>query len=206
MKGLDKFIILIVLVGGIWLVLSSGKPNLHQITPEKMLSCINKQERCVSTDEVAKFIMGKDPSVILVDVRTEEEYKKFSLPGSINIPFDSVLNENFSSYVNQDIYKIIFYSNGNTLADKTWLVCRGLDYKNIYVMTGGLNEWVKTILRPVKPSDTESSDAFAMYEFRKGASKYFGGGGSDGASSSVGAPAPSAPKGHKKKKAGGGCE
>jgi hypothetical protein len=44
-------------------------------------------------------------------------------------------------------------------------------------MSGGLNRWVETILKPMPPEQTAPSEEFALYDFRKGASMYFGGGG-----------------------------
>jgi len=207
MKGTDKIFIFLLFVGAVWLVLASSKSKQKQLSPKKLLYVVNQHSRYFSTDEIAKALMSQDPSVLLVDVRSAAEYKKFALQGAINIPVDSILSDSYKDYVNQDIYQTVFYSNGSSLADRAWLICAGLGYKNNFVMKGGLNEWIKTIIRPQKPADTESSDAFDLYEFRKGASRFFGGGGVNASTSSAGAPPPPKPVAHKKKKAaGGGCE
>jgi len=42
-------------------------------------------------------------------------------------------------------------------------------------MKGGLNEWMKTIIRPKMPPQTAPETAFEKYDFRKAASLYFTG-------------------------------
>ena len=62
-----------------------------------------------------------------------------------------------------------------TLHDQAWVLAKRLGFKGTYVMKGGLNRWMKTIINPDKPSEEEPSTAFATYEFRKGAMMYFTG-------------------------------
>lgn len=177
MKKKDLLFIGILFIGAIWVVLIPNSKNIyHQILPSELVYEISKDERYISTDDVAKFIIDKDPSILLVDVRTPEEYKEYSLQGALNIPYDSLLNESSKGLVNQDIYKIIFYSNGSSLADQAWLTCKRIGYDNNYVMKGGLNRWFQTIIRPIKPEEFALPEEFELYSFRKGASMFFGGG------------------------------
>ena len=207
MKGTDKFFIFLLFVGAVWLVFAASGNKHEQLSPKKLLYKLNQHQRYISTDNVAKAIMSQDPSVLLVDVRPATEYKKFALQGAINIPVDSILSDSYKDYVNQDVYKTVFYSNGSSLADRAWLICTGLGYKNNFVMKGGLNEWIKTIIRPQKPAEYKTSEAFDLYEFRLGASRFFGKAGGGAAASSAGAPPAPKPIAHKKKKAAaGGCE
>mgnify|MGYP003963235403 FL=1 len=55
------------------------------------------------------------------------------------------------------------------------MISRQLGYENNYVLQGGLNYWTETILNPSAPSPYSADDEIAKYEFRKGASQYFGG-------------------------------
>ena len=208
MKTTDKFFIGLLLFGAVWLLLAPSKPELKEIPLKDLVQEATQYDRYVSTDEVAKAIMSNDPSVILIDVRSPEAYKKYTLPGAINIPVDSILNDQYADYVNQDVYKTVFFSNGSSEANRAWLICASLGYKNNYVMKGGLNEWIRTIIRPEKPAEWSSAGDFDLFEFRKGASRFFGGANASGsAEPATPAPAPK-PIAHKKKKqaAAGGCE
>ncbi len=48
---------------------------------------------------------------------------------------------------------------------------------NDYVMKGGLNKWIETIIQPPRPKLGASDQELAIYTFRKAASMFFGGGG-----------------------------
>ncbi|HFB62002.1 MAG TPA: hypothetical protein ENJ69_03360 [Bacteroidetes bacterium] len=50
-----------------------------------------------------------------------------------------------------------------------------MGYSDIYVMKGGLNRWIETIIQPKEPGEEDPYTAFEQYEFRKGAQLYFTG-------------------------------
>ena len=77
-------IIFLVLAGG--LVLLPKYQKQEGIKSEELLSHANSPERYISTDQIANKIINQDPSFILVDVRDEDSYNKYSLPNAVNIP------------------------------------------------------------------------------------------------------------------------
>ncbi|MEA3451174.1 MAG: rhodanese-like domain-containing protein [Bacteroidota bacterium] len=177
MKKTDWYILIPILLGAIWLAfLPNKRYDYHEISPKDLLYQISLDERYVSTDEIAKFIISQDPSVILVDVRTPEEYAKFTLQGALNIPFDSLLNPNYAGYLDQDVYTVVLFSNGSSLADQAWFMLKRIDFEGTQVMKGGLNEWIETIIRPQKPEEDAETEQWELYETRKTASLFFGGG------------------------------
>jgi len=164
--------ILIILAGGLVLL---PKYEKHEgIKPEQLLSNVISPERYISTDKLADILINQDPSYLLIDVRDEESYTKYSLPNAINIPLKKLLSEDFEAYLNQDQYNVVLYSNDNFYADQAWIICNRLDYKNLNVLKGGINKWYKTIINPPKPTENMPAEAFELYTFRKAASMYFG--------------------------------
>ena len=152
------------------------KPKeLKQIEPQQLLREIIQPTRYVTTDQVAKMIIHKDPSLELIDLRSSDEFAKFSLPNSINIPLDSLLNSSSLSYLGIPGTKVVFIGNDDILADQAWVLTKRLGFKSTYVMTGGLNLWMETIIKPQEPSEEEPFVAMETYEFRKGAQLYFTG-------------------------------
>ena len=152
------------------------KPKeLKQIEPQQLLREIIQPTRYVTTDQVAKMIIHKDPSLEMIDVRSSDEFAKFALPNSINIPFDSLLNSSSLSYFGIPGTKVVFIGNDDILADQAWVLTKRLGFKSTYVMTGGLNRWMETIIKPQEPSEDEPIVAMETYEFRKGAQLYFTG-------------------------------
>jgi len=179
-------------------------PN-GEIAPKELVKTLERNENYYSVDKVAEQLISKDPLLQLVDVRPEEEFNKFSLPGAINIPLDKILDESSEDYVNQEIYNTVFYSNGTTDAFVALMLVTRKGYKNNYVMKGGLNEWVEKILRPKHEGNFDViSDE--LYQFRKGAQAYFGGGTAAPVVDASAAPKPKKKVVKRKKKAvSGGC-
>ncbi|OQX96990.1 MAG: hypothetical protein B6I20_13580, partial [Bacteroidetes bacterium 4572_117] len=110
------FISALVIILGIILLFLPFKQNINQLSPEKLLLTITNNDRFFSTDDVARFIISGDPSYQLIDVRSEEEFEKFSLDGAINIPLSKFLDKDetgsyeWEAYLNQDIKTNVFYS------------------------------------------------------------------------------------------------
>jgi rhodanese-related sulfurtransferase len=145
-----------------------------QIEPRQLLFELIQPTRYVSTDQVAKMIIQNDPSLELIDVRSASEFDKFTLPKAVNVPLDSLL-VNKSNYFGIPGTKVVFISNDDITADQAWILTKRLGYNSTYVMKGGLNCWMETIIDPKAPAEEESGLDFATYSFRKGAQLYFTG-------------------------------
>jgi len=165
-------LLLIILAGGLVLI---PKYQKHEgIKPELLLSNSISSERYISTDEVASIIINQDPSYLLIDVRDEESYNKYSLPNAVNIPINKLLDEDFEPYLNQDEYDVVLFSNDNFYADEAWIICNRLNFKNLRVLEGGINKWYNTIINPTKPTENMAATEFELFSTRKAASMFFG--------------------------------
>jgi rhodanese-related sulfurtransferase len=208
MKSLHFLTLVLVIPALIIAMVPQNTMKPYKLTAEQMLAEIRTGTQFVSPDEVADKIIQKDPSIQLIDVRNPREFDMYSLPGAINIPLQNVLSEENTDILNQGTKMNIFYSNGSTEANEAWLLTRQLDYQNNYVLEGGLNYWMETIMNPTKPGNGVSNDEIARYDFRKAASAALGGGGAISTVAPFGAPKgtpkPVVPV-KKKKKAAGGC-
>jgi len=164
--------IFILLAGGLVLL---PKYEKHEgIDPQELLSNVISPERYISTDILADKLINQDPSYLLIDVRDEESFNKNTLPNAINIPMSKLLDENFKMYLDQDAYNVVLFSNDNFYADQAWILCARLNYKNLHVLKGGVNQWYNTIINPIKPNENMPAEAFELYNFRKAASMYYG--------------------------------
>jgi len=208
MKPLRLLGLFIIPMGLIIAAVPQNKTNPYKLTAEELLAESNTRNQFVTADVVADMIIKKDPALRLIDVRSQEEFEKFSLPGAINIPAANLLSAEFSDILNQDIKMNVFYSNGTLASNEAWMITRQLGYENNYVLEGGLNYWFDAILNPQKPASTNPDEEFAKYDFRKSAGQALGGGGltaqpaSDNAAPSA---KPAVKPVAKKKKAAGGC-
>ena len=202
----SRWILTVVLLafGTIAAMLPEKTNRSAQLNAEELLREILSETYVVSTDELADLLIQKDPSILLIDVRSPAEYAAFTLPGAVNIPFDSLLNEDWGGYLDQEVKRNIFFSNGTTLSSRAWVLTKQLGYPNNYFLEGGLNEWFATIIEPQPPATTASEEAFRQYQTRLAASQYFTG--KSGQSVSTQKAKPLKPiKRRKKKMVQGGC-
>jgi len=179
----------------------------YKLTAEELLVEAQEGAQFMSTDEIADRVVQKDPSFQLIDVRAQNEFEKFHLPNAINIPISEILSEDWADVLDQDVKMNVFYSNGTLKANEAWMITRQLGFNNNYVLQGGLNYWIETILNPTAPTSTSPDEEIAKYDFRKGAGMALGGGASVSTTSATtsSSPMPAVKKKKKKKRAAGGC-
>jgi rhodanese-related sulfurtransferase len=203
MKSRTWLALFLIPMGLIIAAVPQNKTKPYKLTADELLSEANTRTQYVTPDVVADMIVKKEPELRLIDVRSQDEFEKFSLPGAINIPATDLLSDKYT----EDIKMNIFYSNGTVAANEAWMITRQLGYTNNYVLEGGLNYWFDTILNPQKPPATSPDEEFARYDFHKSAGLALGGGGAVQISqdqTSVSAK-PAIKTSGKKKKAAGGC-
>jgi rhodanese-related sulfurtransferase len=208
MKALHYLTMILLILAVVIAMVPQNTTKPYKLTAEELLAEIRTGTQFVSPDEVADKIVQKDPSIQLIDVRNPREFDMFSLPGAINIPLQNIFSEENADILNQGTKMNIFYSNGSTEANEAWLLTRQLGYQNNYVLQGGLNYWMETIMNPEKPGVLAANDEVARYDFRKAASSALGGGSVTSiapAAKDASAPKPGVVPVKKKKKASGGC-
>ncbi|PTN08830.1 rhodanese-like domain-containing protein [Mangrovibacterium marinum] len=197
----------IVPLGLIIAAIPENTTKPYRLTADQLLDEVKEELQFVHPDQIADMLIQKDPTLQLIDVRSRAEFEKFSLPGAINVPIESLLDAEYTDYLNQDVKMNVFYSNSSNKANQAWMITRQLGYRNNYVLQGGLNYWVETIMNPEMPAQTSPNEEFAKYDFRKGAGAALGGGAIVPATSTQEAPAalPPVTKTKKKKRVQGGC-
>jgi rhodanese-related sulfurtransferase len=208
MKNMNPRVLLAIFIIPLGLILAFVPANTthpYKLSPEELLEYVNSGMQYFTPDEVADMIVNKDPSLVLIDVRAETEYEKFHLPGAINIPLTSLLDDQWKDYIHQDLRYNVFYSNGTVSANQAWMLTRQLGYLNNYVLQGGLNYWVETIMNPSAPGSTSPNEEIAKYDFRIGAGQALGGGAVLESSGQVAPELPKIAPRPAKKKAQGGC-
>lgn len=208
MKPLKILAIAFVPLGIIIAAVPENTTRPYKLTAEELLTEVMESRQFMTPDEIAQMLIDKDPSLQLIDVRSKDQFEKFSLPNAINVPLESLLSDEFEETLNQDIKLNVFYSNSSNEANQAWMITRQLGYKNNYVLQGGLNYWAETIMKPEKPAEGSPNEELAKYNFRQGASQALGGGLDATATSPEAKSDASKPviqKTRKKKGAAGGC-
>ncbi|MEH7249666.1 rhodanese-like domain-containing protein [Neobacillus niacini] len=89
------------------------------------------------TVEKAKEMIDEE-KVIILDVRTPEEYNSGHIPGSELVPLQVL--EGMSEDLDKDKSYLLVCRSGNR-SQQAAEILTSKGFKNVYNMTGGMNEW-----------------------------------------------------------------
>lgn len=104
------------------------------------ISCSDKSSEPIKIDAFeAKTMLDEDPTIILVDVRTESEYESGHIASAILIPLDSLSSLAESMLPNKDTKIIIYCRSGNRSAQAVSIL-DDLGYTQLYDL-GGIIDW-----------------------------------------------------------------
>ncbi len=151
------------------------KPYHYEEKPERLISDIMQPSRFISADDVARLLIDKDPSLLLVDIRPSAEFNQFALNEAVNIPSDSLLAPNSLEYFKAGHNKVVLYGNGDIRSQMAWLELRKHGLDHVFVLKGGLNSWFSEIINPTIPSPASSQSEYDLYSFRRAAGNFFSG-------------------------------
>ena len=168
-----KFSIILLGLGLILALLPLSGSRSFTVNPKKLLSEVLDNSTYFTVDQVAKFMVSEDSSVQIIDLRTPEEFRTLNIPGSINIPYSKLLDNDPGSFLNNGKARNIFYSNGDFDSNYAIAFERGLNFNNTYVMKGGLNEWFNTVMNSNFTGGRISARENALFETRTRARKLF---------------------------------
>jgi len=96
--------------------------------------------------ELADRLLGGDPSIMLVDIRTPAEFINFHIRSAVNVQVAD-LPVALAPYKNQGL--LVLYSNGMTHPAQARDSLFRLGFSNVYLLTDGLEGFIKTCLQPV---------------------------------------------------------
>jgi rhodanese-related sulfurtransferase len=173
MNAREKLSAVLLSLGLILALLPLSSNRSFNVNPGNLLKEATDQNTYLTADQVARFIASEDNTIQLIDVRSQEEFRNFSIPGSLNVPYNEFLNNDPARFLNNRKTKYIFYSNGDLYSNYAIIIARGLKYNNTYVMKGGLNEWFSTVMNSSFTGERISARENALFESRTRARKMF---------------------------------
>jgi thiosulfate/3-mercaptopyruvate sulfurtransferase len=113
---------------------------------QTLLTGIQEGSDHIEVQELADRLLGGDASLLLVDMRTPEEYAQFHIRTALNIQLTD-LPTALLPYKNQGV--IVLYSNGMTHPAQARDSLARLGFSNVYQLTDGLQGFLDTCLKPV---------------------------------------------------------
>ncbi len=132
------------------------------------LSTVENSDK-VSVTDLADWIIKDKSDFELVDLRSEEKFNEYTIPGSQCIPLPQISSSELLR--NQ---KIVLFSDDDVASSQAWFILKSKKYKGVYILDGGLNAWKGKILFPKAPVNA-GKDELAEFEKMKEVAKHFGG-------------------------------
>jgi rhodanese-related sulfurtransferase len=173
MNTREKISVILVSLGILLAMLPLTGNRSFTVAPRKLVSEAFDQASYFTSDQVARFVATEDTSFQLIDLRTQDEFSKLNIPGSINIPYESFIDIAPGTLTGAGNMKYILYSNGDIDANNAWVIAKGLKIDNVYVMKGGLNEWFSTVMNSRFTGERISARENALFENRRKAGQIF---------------------------------
>lgn len=102
----------------------------------------------ISPEELAYRILDNDHTITIIDLRSPEVYAKTGLPGSINIPYEDLLNRGWSDVLDNHEKRKLFVADDEALELRACCISMKGGYQNLYVLSGGYEAFANKILNP----------------------------------------------------------
>jgi rhodanese-related sulfurtransferase len=146
--------------------------SLHG-NPAEILKASLEDNTFITPDQVAGFLVSNDSTIRLIDLRSPDEFGRYAIPGSINIPLGEMLKKDPAGYLADKGFRNIFYSNGDLGSNYAVVIAEGLGYSNCCSMKGGLNEWFEKVMNSTFQGQKITARENALFETRIKARKIF---------------------------------
>ncbi len=166
--------ILLLMLGTIAAILPSKNDKFRRLSMEELEVEAERDFYYITPDELAHLLISGDPGIQLIDIRPEKEADSM-LRRAVNIPADSLFQDNFIGLFDQNVRKNVLYSDDVESQKAAWLKLKYEGFPNIYMLRGGLKAWKKDILDPEYPGTNAPKDEIDLYTQRLAARQFFSG-------------------------------
>jgi len=116
----------------------------------------------ITAVELAEWLRDRKPDLRVIDVRTEEQFDAYHLPRAEPMNVDSLATTSF-----KPSETIVLVSSDERAA-------QAFGNRQVYVLRGGLHEWIDDVMNPTITADAPPA-ARAAFQRASVVSRYFGG-------------------------------
>ena len=127
--------------------------DVKSLTPDQFALCLIKSRDC---DKLEVF-----------DFRSEQEYKKMSLPKSTLFTFENLFEKEPNILLNLKHKEKVFVANDELTERKMAIVAAELGFKGIFILEGGLDGFKEQILNFTPIENPKNIDEINSNRFRK---------------------------------------
>jgi len=111
--------------------------------PPAVVKHIDPALHTITAPELKELLIEKGDSLVLVDVRERDDFRKEHIPSAINIPFDEIEVRAEDELSKSTHIVLSFYKcdQENTVSVITSSSLKNLGFTNVSVLDGGINKW-----------------------------------------------------------------
>jgi rhodanese-related sulfurtransferase len=169
-------VIIAVILGSVLAFSPLDKEPVPATKFDKLAESITNRSDHITAEQLGQLIIDKDPDFQIIDIRDKSEYDKFHLQSAINIPLQTLFDDENLEFIDPEKL-VILYSNGGTHAAQAWVLLQQMGYTNTTVLLGGLNYWVDVYTNPTPPEGVYEDSELFNYQFQISAGNYLMGNG-----------------------------
>ncbi len=100
-------------------------------------STISKSDKAAATEQLKQTVAQ---GTVLIDVRTVEEYNEGHIPGSINIPVETI-HDGIAKHVPDKNTPVVLYCRSGSRSAVATKALEGVGYTSVENF-GGINKWI----------------------------------------------------------------
>ena len=169
----EKYTFALLCLGVILAFLPLRETRSLKGDPAGVLAHSLEEGTTLTPDQVARMIVKEDSTLVLIDLRPADEFRQFTLPGAVNVPYEELIKRDPSTYLGAGNFRNVFFSNGDVKSAYAVVIAAGLGFNNSYSMKGGMNDWFRDVINSEFSGERISASENALFETRTRAKRMF---------------------------------
>jgi rhodanese-related sulfurtransferase len=132
---------LIVVIFIILIIAVTNRPSVtYKLNKDNLVALLKDSSQFVSPVGLDALLEQKKGTLVMVDIRSFDEYSKGHIKESVNIPVMNLLDKNTLSFFDELSSKgqeSILYGDDQLQANGPWLLLKQVGVKNVKILQGG---------------------------------------------------------------------
>jgi rhodanese-related sulfurtransferase len=142
----------------------------YKSDPSKMIEVVHKDSFKIFPNSLAVELLKKNKNLVLVDIRSQFEFYKGNIEGSVNMPANNILEDKYFDQL-KDFQKqnkiIVFYGNDIVEANVPFMTIYPLGIENVKLLLGGYDFFKGKTLNDIANSKDVFDDEKSLNDINK---------------------------------------
>lgn len=148
---------------GLTLLKTNAPLRVSTIRILSFTSRLCSETKIYDFERMKQLVQHPSKNRVLVDAREPEEFKTYSIPNSVNIPFTSdpeamklspeAFEEKYNFKKPEKSQELVFFCKKGRRAEAAEQIARSCGFENTAVYPGSMDDWVANGGMDIKPSE-----------------------------------------------------